>query len=161
MSGSGSLDRWLSGVAHDFNNVLTPILGLTEILLHQPHHLADKRKLIEYLVNIHTAAGDGASIVRRLRELYRPSEKADSTGPVHLNRVVQEAISLTQFAWKDQAQTRGAPIEVQTDFQAVPELAGNPANFRELLTNLILNAVDAMPAGGKITIGTRRRGVTS
>src|SRR5205085_6473638 len=78
--------------------------------------------------------------------------------PVHLKRLVEQAVTLAKPKWKDQAQAAGATIQVSLDLEAVPPVAGEESALREVLTNLIFNAVDAMPKGGTLTLRTRRRG---
>jgi signal transduction histidine kinase len=147
-----ALGQMASGIAHDFNNTLTPILGFSEILLTDEATLrnpVEARRLLEML---NTSAHDAASVVSRLREFYRPLE-ADKTFPaVNLTRIVQQAVSLTEPKWKAQAQASGVNIEVGTSFHADAIVAGEEAALREVLTNLIFNAVDAMPNGGRLNI---------
>jgi signal transduction histidine kinase len=146
-----ALGQMASGIAHDFNNTLTPILGFSEILLTNNEILRDpieSRRLLEML---NTSAHDAASVVSRLREFYRPLD-ADAVLPaVNLTRIAQQAILLTEPKWKTQAQANGINIEVITSFRVDAIVAGEEAALRELLTNLIFNAVDAMPNGGRIT----------
>ena len=149
-----ALGTMASGIAHDFNNVLMPILGYAELLLIAPQGLEDKDKTLDYLQIIHTAARDAANLVSRLREFYRQRDEAELLIPVDLRELIQQAISLTQPKWKDQAQARGVDVRMETDLQDVPLIPGNASELREALTNLIFNAVDAMPNGGKITIRT-------
>ncbi len=73
---------------------------------------------------------------------------------IDLNLLVDGAIMLTQSRWKTQAEARNISITVQRDLQEIPRVTGNVAELREVLTNLIFNAVDAMPMGGTITIRT-------
>jgi PAS domain S-box-containing protein len=155
-----ALGQMASGIAHDFNNALSPVLGFTEILLDHPGHLDDRPKVLHYLHMIHTAAKDAASIVRRLREFYRPREGNEVFLPVSLNHLAEQVIMLTQPRWKDQAQATGATIRIATAFEMVPLVAGNEAELREVLTNLILNSVDALPEGGTITLRTRADGTS-
>jgi len=75
---------------------------------------------------------------------------------VNINDLVSEVVALTQPKWKAEAEVRSVSVNVHTELQEVPQIAGNAANLREMLTNLIFNAVDAMPRGGTITIRTRR-----
>jgi len=93
--------------------------------------------------------------VARMREFYRPREAELVLSPVDLNEVAQDVIELTRARWSDMPQQRGIVIEVITQLEEdLPLVNGNAAELREAVTNLIFNAVDAMPQGGKITIRT-------
>jgi PAS domain S-box-containing protein len=151
-----ALGTMASGIAHDFNNALVPIMGYSELLLTSPDVLGDKMRIQSYLQTIHTAALDAAGIVSRLREFYRPRDDAELRLPVSLNELVEQAVLLTQPKWKDEGLARGINIVVSTDLQSVPMVHCNPVEMREVLTNLIFNAVDAMPQGGTMTMRTRR-----
>ncbi len=153
-----ALGQMASGIAHDFNNALVPILGFCELLQLSPDILADKKKSATYLETIRIAAQDAASVVGRLREFYRANEEHEKFSPVDLSKLVEQAINLTKPKWKDQAQAAGATVRVVPELSTVPPIAGEEPALRELLTNLIFNAVDAMPDGGIITIRTRRDG---
>jgi PAS domain S-box-containing protein len=150
-----ALGQMASGIAHDFNNSLMPVMGFAELLLARPDILDDKKKATEYLEIIRTAAKDAASVVARLREFYRTQEQTDIFAPIDLSRLSQQAISLTQPKWKDQAQANGAEIHIVEELVTVPAISGDESALREVLTNLIFNAVDAMPRGGSITLRTR------
>jgi PAS domain S-box-containing protein len=152
-----ALGAMAGGIAHDFNNALAAILGFTELLLYRPELLDDKAKAKQYLEMMNTAAKDAGNVVNRLREFYRHREQGEVFTAVDLNRLVQEAISLTQPKWKAQAEARSITIRTETELQEIPPVAGNAADLREVLTNLIFNAVDAMPHGGVITIRTHSR----
>ena len=151
-----ALGEMASGIAHDFNNALASILGFSELLLHSPHFLADTEKVKHYLQLINTSANDAAHVVSRLREFYRHREKGEVFGPVHLNQIGTHIISLTQPRWKTEAEAHGATIQIKTELLETPTIAANASDLREALTNLILNAVDAMPYGGTITLRTYR-----
>jgi PAS domain S-box-containing protein len=140
-----------SGIAHDFNNLLMAILGYTELLQSKEDLSATKEV---YACNIHTAAQDAARVVSRLRDFYRPQENLDTLTPVNLNEVVIQTIALTQPKWRNMALANGAEIDIRTELDTIPPILGNAAEMREMLTNLILNAVDAMPKGGILTIRT-------
>ena len=147
-----------SGIAHDFNNSLATIVGYTELLLSDPDGLENRAAVRDNLHLIHSAAEDAANVVGRLREFYRPREAGEDVRPVQVNDVIARAISLTQPRWRDQAQAGGRTIRVEADLHDVPPVAGREAELREALTNLILNAVDAMPEGGTLTLRSRPEG---
>ena len=147
-----ALGQMASGIAHDFNNTLTPILGFSEILLSDEEILRNPPEARRLLGMLNTSAHDAASVVNRLREFYRPLETDKTFPAVNLTRIVQQAVSLTEPKWKAQAQANGINIEVTTTFRANAIIAGEEAALREVLTNLIFNAVDAMPNGGRIYI---------
>jgi len=150
-----ALGTMASGIAHDFNNALAAILGFTELLIYRPETLANTEKTLRYLQMMNTAAKDAGNVVNRLREFYRQREEGEVFVPIDLNHLVEEAASLTQPKWKNQAEANGIAIRITTELSNVPPVVGNPADLREALTNLIFNAVDAMPQGGTITLRTR------
>jgi signal transduction histidine kinase/ActR/RegA family two-component response regulator len=147
-----ALGQMASGIAHDFNNALMPVVGFSDLLLEIPAKRENPETLREYLEAINTAARDAASIVERLRELYRPRGADEPPGPVDLPALVDQSALLTQPKWKDQAQQLGRKIELRRELQPGPPVAGYEPELREALTNLIFNAVDALPEGGTITI---------
>jgi len=144
-----------SGVAHDFNNALSVILGYGEIALEQAE-AGTYAEMQDCLRPIITAARDGAQMVTRLREFYRPSREEFRTA-VDLNALVRQAIKITQPKWKSQSLGEGLKLTVEAELGNIPPVSGEPAELREALTNLIFNAVDALPAGGIITIRTSRQ----
>ena len=153
-----ALGQMASGIAHDFNNTLSPIMGFSELLLIAPQMSADPAQLKEYLQTINMAAKDAAKVVSRLREFYRPRLDADLAGIVDLNRLVEQSVKLSQPKWKDQALANGVAIEIKTELDSVPPVAGHESELREVLTNLVFNAVDAMPKSGSITLRTKADG---
>ena len=153
-----ALGEMASGIAHDFNNALTPILGFSELLLKRSEGLDDRDTVERYLRMMNMAAQDAATVVSRLREFYRKREEGENFAPASLHDLVGQAISLTQPRWKDEAQAKGITIKMEIDLQEVPLIIGDESELREALTNLVFNAVDAMPDGGTITLRTRRDG---
>jgi len=147
-----ALGQMASGVTHDFNNALTPILGFTDFLLARPQILDDREKTLAYLANVNTAAKDASQVVKRLREFYRPRDEAELFPLVAIDAIIRQAVSLTQPKWKDQAQARGVSVDVETVLGTTPLLPGSESALREMLTNMIFNSVDAMPHGGTITL---------
>lgn len=150
-----ALGQMASGVAHDFNNDLAMIVGFSELLLKRPEDLKNTDKARTYLQMIRTIAGDATTVVDRLREFFRQRDEGEAFLPVDLDQLIEQAVLLTQPRWKYQAQANGIDIRVETNLEALPDIWGNAGDLREAMTNLILNAVDAMPNGGTLTIRTR------
>ncbi|HEY3064310.1 MAG TPA: GAF domain-containing protein [Methylomirabilota bacterium] len=145
-----ALGEMASGVAHDFNNLLASILGRAQLLLNRVQE--PQQRL--WLEVFERSALDGAQTVRRLQDFTR-IRRDEPLVAVDLNDVVMGALDITQSRWRDDALRQGAPVNVERQLAAsLPAVPGDPAELREALTNLILNAVDAMPQGGTLTIAT-------
>jgi signal transduction histidine kinase/ActR/RegA family two-component response regulator len=148
-----ALGQMASGIAHDINNALSPILGYVELIRQDEPGLHEDSKV--FLQYITTAGEDIAHIVARLREFYRPRAASESLLALDLNQVVKQGIDMTRPRWRDIPQSRGIMIEMRTDLDpCLPKFAGIESEIREALINLILNSVDAMPAGGVIIVRT-------
>ena len=143
-----------SGIAHEFNNALSPIVGFSELLIMKPKILSDEAKSKRYLEGIRTAALDAANVVSRLREFYRSREVSEAREPIDLNALVSQTVTLTQPRWRGQAQADGVSVRVSTELAGRPIVQGDASSIREVLTNLIFNAVDAMPNGGRVVVRT-------
>jgi signal transduction histidine kinase/ActR/RegA family two-component response regulator len=149
-----ALGQMASGIAHDINNALSPILAFSELILKKESNLTTtSRKNLEH---IHTAAEDIAQTVARMSEFHRRREHHDALRAVSINQLIQQVIDLTSPCWRDISQSHGIVIQVQRIFEeSLPELYCNESELREALTNLVLNAVDALPGGGLIILSTR------
>ena len=142
------------GVVHDFNNSLMSVIGYSDLLLQEDVIRNGDKTLNEYLGIINTAGRDASKVVGRLRDFYRPREEGDIFELVDLNKVIAQAAQLTQPKWKGQALANGKSIKVELELEKLPAVKGSAAELRDLATNLIFNAVDAMPKGGTITLRT-------
>lgn len=149
-----ALGQMASGIAHDVNNALSPVVGFADIIMNGQYGLnLDGKKYLKY---IRMAGEDIAHIVARLREFYRAREENESLQQLNLNALTEQVVDMTRPRWRDIPQSKGITIEIRTDLAPdIPKLAGIESEIREALTNLVLNAVDAMPNGGKITLRTR------
>lgn len=152
-----ALGQMASGIAHDFNNSLTPILGFCELLLALPALESQHPRANHYLSMIQTAAIDAANVVGRLKEFYRCEPQTLSIVPVNLSDVATEAVELTRPKWQSEARAKGIEIKIEFDLKDVPFVGVELAGLRESMANLLINAIDAMPQGGTITIRTQAR----
>ena len=149
-----ALGQMASGIAHDINNAISPVALYTEILLEQEPNLSERAR--GYLETTQRAISDVAHTVARMREFYRQREPELILAPVDLSRLVQQVADLTRARWSDMPLQRGIVIELRTELAAgLPAIAGIESELREALTNLVFNAVDAMPDGGTLTLRTR------
>ena len=156
-----SLGELAGGVGHDFNNVLAAILGRAQLLKMQfepPPGKQEKRKsildLMKSLEIIERASSDGAETVRRIQEFSRKRSDDKEFAQVDINRLIENSLEFTSVRWKDAAESKGININIEKEFSSLPMILGSASELREVLTNIINNAVDAMPQGGKIQIKT-------
>jgi CheY-like chemotaxis protein len=142
------------GITHDFNNLLSGILGYTELLrVYTTTHEVDPT-FDEHLETIEKAALDGAALIRKIQQYIR-QEKQTRFEPVDLPSLIQDCILLTRPYWFNEPRRQGLEIELDTDrLRDVPPVLGSAVELREVLVNLILNAVQAMPRGGRLTLST-------
>jgi len=149
-----ALGQMASGIAHDINNAISPVALYTESLLEKEPGLSQRAR--DYLTTIQHAVDDVAQTVARMREFYRQREQPLELTPVKLNQLVQQVIELSRARWSDMPQKRGAYIKLETEFAPdLPAILGVDSEIREALVNLVFNAVDAMPAGGTLTLRTK------
>ncbi len=153
MSALGSM---AAGLAHDFNNSLSLILGYSELLMSDLSDTPYGTRSDEFLSTVITAAQDAAKMFNRLRGFYRQADHEQEFRRVNINQLTEQAVALTRPRWHGQALGQGVTIDVQTVLgEGLPPLLADAAELREMLTNLVFNAVDAMPRGGTITLRTR------
>jgi signal transduction histidine kinase/CheY-like chemotaxis protein len=146
-----ALGELAGGMAHDFNNSLCGVLGFLELAL------ADKELGTagrNYLESARTCTLDAAQTVRRVQNFARWERNELSVQLLDINQLVRQTIELTRHKWESLTHARGVPITVDVVTDATSWITGNAAELREVLTNLIFNAVDAMPQGGKLTVRT-------
>jgi len=152
-----ALGQMASGIAHDINNAISPVSLYTESLLEREPNLSERAR--GYLTTIQRAIEDVARTVARMREFYREREAQLTLERVDLNRAIRQVVELTRPRWSDLPQQRGVMVDLKTDLDdALPDIMGAEHEIRDALTNLIFNAVDAMPGGGRLTVRTRQSG---
>jgi PAS domain S-box-containing protein len=152
-----ALGQMASGIAHDINNSLSPVSLYTESMLEGEQNLSPRAR--GYLEVIQRSVEDVSHTVARMREFYRQREQQIELAPVDINEVMQQVLDLTKARWSDQALESGVVIRAEVKLAPdVPKIMGVESEIRESLTNLVFNAVDAMPDGGTLTLRSQLAG---
>ena len=138
-------------VAHDFNNTLSGILARAQLLLADVQD-PDVRRSLRMIEQV---ALEGAWVVRRFQDFSR-TRPSRPFQPVDLNELVDEIANSARSRWSQQLAARGITGEVRAETGPVPLVSGDMAELRQVLTNVALNALDAMPEGGNLTFRTGR-----
>jgi PAS domain S-box-containing protein len=146
-----ALGQLAGGIAHDFNNLLQAILGYAQLLKQNP---GNEELTERSLRTIESAALDGSETVRRIQQFarLRPDEEFVT---LDVNQIIEGAVAITQPRWAETVARENRPLSLALDLDPVPTINGRSAALTEMMTNLILNAIDAMPAGGTLSISTR------
>nr|WP_166454676.1 ATP-binding protein [Duganella rivi] len=148
-----ALGQMASGIAHDINNAIAPIGLYAEALLENEPGLSERGRAS--LQVIERAIDDVGATVARMREFYRQREPQLMLSTVNANLMVGQVVDLTRARWSDMPQQRGVVITVQQQLDPqLPSILGVEGEIREALTNLVFNAVDAMPDGGSLILRT-------
>jgi len=141
-----------SGIAHDINNILSIILGSSEILLNNSNDIVT----IKRINTISKAASDGATIIRRLQE-FSKNEYAHITETVNLNEILVEVIEMTTYLVVEKKKKENINVSFKHDFGEIPPISGNASELRSVITNIIINAIDSFAKSGNIYIKTVRK----
>lgn len=148
-----ALGQMASGIAHDINNAISPVSLYIESILEKEPNLSTKVR--ERLTIVQRAIEDVAQTVSRMREFYRQRPAQVSMVRMGMNRIAEQVIDLTKARWFDIPQQRGCVIEMKRELAPdLPAIKGVESEIREALTNLVFNAIDAMPRGGVLGIRT-------
>lgn len=143
-----TLGRMTMGIAHDFNNLLSGILGHIELANVDP---VASESLLEHLKTIEQAANDGAALIDKIQRYIR-QEKQVSFEPIDITGLIQDCVVLTRPYWYNEPRRQGVSIDLELHARDLPPIQGSAAELRDVFVNLILNAVQALPNGGRITI---------
>lgn len=147
-----ALGQMASGAAHDLNNLLCPLVSYTDVLLRREDLGADIR---EQLNMVATAAQEVAGVVKRLQLVHRPAQAERE--PLDFGDLFYQARELTRPKWHDEAMKTGCRIVFDIQLEDTPTVQGNPSELRQALMNLVFNAVESMPMGGKVTLRAYQR----
>ena len=148
-----SLGILTAGISHEFNNLLAVILGSAELL---NAGFEDDQELKKGLSAIIKASDDGAEIVKGLLSYVKSQEKDISEFIFFdIRSLLIEAINFTTLRWKNMAQAKGIDYKIDREgMREIPEVLCNTTELREVFTNIINNALDAMPDGGRLSFST-------
>ena len=137
------------GVAHNVNNTLTGILGRAQLILRNSNDPAKIEAGLELIIK---SAEDGAHIIRRIQDFarQRPSREFETISVADL---LKDACEMTRPRWE--ARSEFAPIRFALYADCEAYVKGDPVELREVLVNMIYNAVDAMPSGGEVRVSTQ------
>jgi len=142
-----ALGELASGVAHDFNNTLAGILGRAQLLM----RTQDPEKIRRGLEVITRAAEDGANTVKRIQDFARQRRDHDFQ-PVSVDQLLLDVREITRPRWKESAAAAGRHITLDLRLRSNATVLGDGSELREVLVNMVFNAVDAMPDGGRLTL---------
>ena len=146
-----ALGQMASGIAHDINNALSPAALNSRLLLEHNASLTDETR--ECLADIHRSVQDVMHLVGRMTDFYRVRAPQLLPSAVQLNGVLEQVVDLTSARWHDMPLERGFVVDIEMSFGAdLPQVLGVESEIRDGLMNLVLNAVDAMPEGGILTL---------
>jgi signal transduction histidine kinase/CheY-like chemotaxis protein len=143
-----ALGELASGVAHDFNNTLAGILGRAQLI----QRTNDPEKISRGLNIIIKTAEDGAKTVKRIQDFARQRRDHDFE-PVSIDQILLDVSEITRPRWKDRAEAANVQISLDLQIRSKAKVLGDESELREVLVNMVFNAVDAMPNGGQLTLG--------
>lgn len=145
-----ALGELASGVAHDFNNTLAGILGRAQLL----QRTNDPEKIRRGLDIIIKTAEDGAKTVKRIQDFARQRRDHDFE-PVSIDQILTDASEFTRPRWKNCAEAENVHISLELQNRSKARVMGDESELREVLVNMVFNAIDAMPAGGTLSLSSK------
>jgi len=148
-----ALGELASGVAHDFNNTLSGILGRAQLL----QRTDDPEKIKSGLEIIIKTAEDGAKTVKRIQDFAR-QRRDHNFELVSIDQILMDASEITRPRWKNCAEASNIHITLHLHIESNAMVMGDDSELREVLVNMVFNAIDAMPEGGTLSLTTRVAG---
>ncbi len=142
-----------AGVAHDLNNLCAVVVGYASLAKKRAGDPLEVERSLGFIME---AALTGGETIKRIATFGRLRQPSEERAPVEIHSLLQDVLALSRPRWRDDALERGVEISVETELAPVPPLSANESEMKEVFFNLILNAVDAMPSGGTLTLRTYR-----
>jgi two-component system cell cycle sensor histidine kinase/response regulator CckA len=148
-----TIRRMTGGVYHSLNNLFTTLLGRSSLLLDAAKRAASMPvQFTSTLEMMNRTLSRGADILKRLRGLMRETAEEPVTR-IDLRALVADVVALTEPLLRE-GETRSASMELRLSLDEVPSVVGRPSELLEVLLNLVVNAIEAMPEGGALSIET-------
>ena len=146
-------EQVIRGVVHDFGEALTPMQCTVDLLLSEPEKMQNREEMSQHLQTMSDAVTNASKSLRNLAGIYLANPER-SFGPVDVNRVIERTISVLGPRLKTETDFRGVKIDIRPIFQTIPPVLGDESDMQDVITNLAINAIEAMPIGGTIVIAT-------
>ncbi len=142
-----AIGQMAAALAHDFNNLLDTVGQAASLLeMNQERPPEERKLLLDMILN---TVRRGGEIIGRVREYLRTGSGAIEL--VDIPQIMQECVELTRPLWAK------ANLKAKTELKSVPQVRANQSDLRRVLTNLIINAIEAMPQGGQLTVACEER----
>jgi signal transduction histidine kinase len=147
-----AMGEMAAGITHDINNILTPILGSVQLL----KDTIQEKENAKLLSVIEICAYDGMNITNRVKRLTKKYND-DGFQTFSIDSALKDAIDLTKSKWLTESVFKGIKIDIIKSLNSNETVKGNITEIREVFINIVANAVDAMPKGGKIEVITKNK----
>jgi nitrogen fixation negative regulator NifL len=141
-----ALGRLTASIAHEINNPLQSVQGCLTLVQEELQGQQRQEKLDRYLGIVKKEIDRISGIVRQMRDYYRPVN--ESTGLIDVHQVLQSVLDLSA------KQLQHSEVFVSLEWGEIPPIWANPNHLKQVFLNLLLNALDAMPAGGVLRLQT-------
>ena len=146
-----ALGQLASGVAHDINNALMPVIGFSELIIKDQSIADDKPALMDMITDILEGAQQAAAVVRKLKDFYRKDSNLNFS-EVDTAALIAEVKELTKPLWGEKLPAEGKHIDFDVDASDAPPFQADPHLLRDAMVNIVMNSLDAMPTGGTVAI---------
>ncbi len=145
-----ALGRLVASLAHEINNPLQAVQGCITLAHEELYDETYDKQSIAYYVDVAQEEIDRISvIIRRMRDFYRPSHQQYHKVDVH--EILESVLALTN------KQLQHSYVRIKREWSdTLPEIHANPDHLKQIFLNLVLNAADAMPEGGVLTVATEK-----